>query len=277
MKKRKLFCQYGKIPYQMSLYKEYLLRDIKDLVKKYKFAKEKSSEDFEYIWKSDAKLIKRKLHGVDMQLQENKAKNLEIAGSKINNIIVKPGEIFSFWKLIGKPTKKKGYLPGLIIKTGEFGSYVGGGLCQLANLIHYLVLHTNLEVIELHHHTNALFPDYKRKVPFGTGTSVAYKNVDYRFRNNLNVPIQIKIWQDGTMLYGEIRSTIDQENKYKLVEEDSHYKKENDGIFYRNSNVYRIKLDKNTKKEIGRELILKNHSKVMYDYDLIPKDEIRGE
>ena len=40
-------------------------------------------------------------------------------------------------------------------------------------------------------------------------------------------------------------------------------------------NVFRIIKDKNTKEVIGKELILKNHSKVMYDYNLIPKDEIR--
>ena len=48
-----------------------------------------------------------------------------------------------------------------------------------------------------------------------------------------------------------------------------------DGIFYRNSKVYRIKTDKETGKDIKKELILDNHSRVMYDYDLIPKDQIR--
>ena len=48
-----------------------------------------------------------------------------------------------------------------------------------------------------------------------------------------------------------------------------------DGIFYRISKVYRIKYDKETNKEIKKELILNNHSRVMYDYSLIPKDEIK--
>ena len=47
-----------------------------------------------------------------------------------------------------------------------------------------------------------------------------------------------------------------------------------DGIFYRNSKVYKIKMDKETGEEIEKELILENHSRVMYDYSLIPKDEI---
>ena len=77
------------------------------------------------------------------------------------------------------------------------------------------------------------------------------------------------------MLYGEIRSTEPLKEKYKIVEEDNHYTKEEDGIFYRNSKVYRIITDKESKQEIKKELILDNHSKVMYDYNLIPKEEIR--
>ena len=52
----------------------------------------------------------------------------------------------------------------------------------MANMIHWLVLHTPLEVTELHHHSDALFPDVKRRVPFGTGTSISYKALDYRFK-----------------------------------------------------------------------------------------------
>ena len=53
----------------------------------------------------------------------------------------------------------------------------------MANMIHWLVLHTPLTVTELHHHSDALFPDVKRRVPFGTGTSISYKALDYRFKN----------------------------------------------------------------------------------------------
>lgn len=152
---------------------------------------------------------------------------------------------------------------------------VGGGMCQMANLIHYLVLHTPLEVVELHHHTDALFPDYKRRVPFGTGTSIVYKNLDYRFKNTSDQPVQIRVWLDETMLFGEIRCNTDLDKTYRLVEEDHHFSKEDDGLYYRISNVYRIIKDKNTKEDIAKELILKNHSKVMYDYSLIPENEIR--
>jgi vancomycin resistance protein VanW len=275
MKKRKLFCEYGIIPYKISVVKEAVKKDIKDLFAKQKIAKRKKKENLNYILKGDAKILLRKLEGVDMQLQKNKVTNLEIAAKKIDGIIINPNEVFSFWKLVGNPVRAKGYLKGLMIGAGgKLTSGYGGGLCQLANLIHYLVLHTPMEVVELHHHSDALFPDYKRRVPFGTGTSIAYKSVDYRFKNTLDCPVQLRVWLDDKMLYGELRANKELQYKYKLVEQNHHYVKEKDGIYYRNSEVYKIIMDKKTKSEIDKELVLKNHSRVMYDYSLIPAEEI---
>ena len=275
MKKRKLFCEYGPIAYKISLRKEAIKKDLKDLKLGKKFAKKKSKNNMQYIWKGDTKLLLRKLEGVDMQLQVNKVTNLKIASKKIDGIIIQPGEEFSFWNLVGNATKIKGYKEGLVISNSKMKKGVGGGLCQMANMIHWLVLHTPLTVTELHHHSDALFPDVKRRVPFGTGTSISYKALDYRFKNTTSYPIQIRVWLDDTFLYGEIRCNEPLDKKYKIIEEDNHYAQDEDGLFYRNSKVYRIIVDKNTNEEIKKELILDNHSKVMYDYSLIPENEIR--
>ena len=276
MKKRKLFCEYGPICYQISLHKEYVKRDFKDVVSKDKIAKEHSSNELPYILKSHTSILLRKLEGVDMQLQENKVTNLKLAGDKINGLIIHPGEVFSFWKTIGIPTKRKGYKEGLAISSSELKTGIGGGLCQLANLIHYLVLNSPLEVVELHHHSDALFPDDRRRVPFGTGTSVFFNNVDYRFRNNQDFDIQLLIWIDNGELCGELRGEKDLPYRYKLIEENNHFRKEGDE-YYRISQVYKITIDKKTNEEINKELILDNHSKVMYDYNLIPKELIRND
>lgn len=272
---RKLFCEYGPIAYKISIFKEARKKDIKDFLQGRKFAKKKSKENLKYIWKGHTKLLLRKLQGVDMNLQKNKTKNLQLASKKIDGIIINPGEEFSFWNLVGDATKRKGYKEGLVISNNKMKTGIGGGLCQMANMIHWLVLHTPLEVTELHHHSDALFPDVKRREPFGTGTSISYKALDYRFKNTTQYPIQIRVWLDDTYLYGELRSTVELNKNYKIIEEDNHYAKDEKGVFYRNSKVYRIITDKETNEEIAKELILNNHSKVMYDYSLIPKEEIR--
>ncbi len=272
MKPRRLFCEISPLCYKISLRKEYLLRDIRDMRSKERFASEYDTVPLPVVVKSHSSHILRRLNGVDIQLQRNKAVNLRIASAKINGVVIHPNETFSFWKLVGEVSEKRGYLDGLVINNGKIDRGIGGGLCQLANLIHWLVLNSPLTVTELHHHSDALFPDAGRRVPFGTGTSVFYKNVDYRFKNTTAQPVQLLIWQTADELYGELRSTESYPYIYRITEENYGYIEE-DGEFYRVSKVYRLTLDR-TRNIIRRELILDNHSKVMYDHSLIPDHQI---
>jgi vancomycin resistance protein VanW len=125
---RKLFCEYGPLAYKISLFKEAKKKDLIDFKNGKKFAKKYNKENFEYIWKGDTKVLLRKLHGVDMQLQINKVKNLQLASKKIDGIIINPGEEFSFWNLVGNATKRKGYVEGLVISNSQMKKGVGGRL-----------------------------------------------------------------------------------------------------------------------------------------------------
>lgn len=272
MKKRRLFCELSPTCYQISLHKEYILRDIHDTFSGEKFARTINTLPLPVVVKSHTSSILRRLEGVDMELQRNKATNLRIACAKVNGIMINPGETFSFWRLIGEPGEKQGYREGLVISAGKLEKGTGGGLCQLANLIHWLVLNSPLTVTELVHHSDALFPDSGRRVPFGTGTSVFYKNVDYRFKNTTDRPVQLLVWVDEAQLCGELRAEQAFPYTYRITEENQGYTEE-DGVFYRVSKVFRLTLDKD-RRIIRRELILDNHSKVMYDYSLIPRDQI---
>ena len=273
---RKLFCDISPTTYKISVKKEIAKRHIKDFFSKEKIAKTHSKEELPNIVKSHSSILIRKLLGVDQKLQENKVTNIELACKKINGLIIRPGETFSYWITLGHADKKHGYKEGLVIGRRGMSSGYGGGLCQMANMIHWLVLNSPLDVTELHHHSDALFPDDRRRVPFGTGTSVCYNNLDYRFKNNTDQNVQILVWVENGELCGELRSEKEFLLRYKLVEENHHFKKEGKKYF-RISQVYRIVIDRKTNKEIRKELILDNHSEVLYDYSYIPKDQIRDD
>ncbi len=273
---RKLFCDINPTTYKISLEKEIFKRNVKDLFSEEKIAKQHSKEVLPNIVKSHSSILIRKLNGVDLRLQENKVTNIMLACNKVNGLIIHPGETFSFWKTVGKATQKKGYKEGLVISSKGLTSGYGGGLCQMANMIHWLVLNSPLEVTELHHHSDALFPDERRRVPFGTGTSVSYNNMDYRFRNNTDQDVQILVWIEDGELLGELRSEREFPYRYKLIEENHHFKKEGDK-YYRISQVYRLVIDRATNEVLNKELILDNHSAVLYDYSLIPEDQIRND
>lgn len=273
---RKLFCDINPTTYKISLEKEIFKRNVKDLFSEEKIAMQHSKEILPNIVKSHSSILIRKLNGVDLRLQENKVTNIMLACNKVNGLIIHPGETFSFWKTVGKATQKKGYKEGLVISSKGLTSGYGGGLCQMANMIHWLVLNSPLEVTELHHHSDALFPDERRRVPFGTGTSVSYNNIDYRFRNNTDQDVQILVWIEDGELLGELRSEREFPYRYKLIEENHHFKKEGDK-YYRISQVYRLVIDRATNEVLNKELILDNHSAVLYDYSLIPEDQIRND
>ncbi len=266
---RKLFCEISPLTYKISVIKCCTVRHMRNLLDGKKFATSKPKEQLPILVYKHNSLIRRKLGNVDLQLQENKATNLAIATPKVSGIVIKPGEIFSFWKLVGLYTKRKGYKEGLTISSGKSHRGIGGGMCQFTNLIHWLVLHSPLDIIEHHHHDGYdLFPDYGRQVPFGTGTSIYYNYLDYRFVNNTEQAFQLIVYTTDTHLCGELRTTNVLDTKYHIRAHNEAFVREGDDV-YRIGEIYRECVDKASGEVLESKLIKTNHALVMYDTDLI--------
>ena len=264
-----MFYEISPLTYKISRFKEIQKRKIKDIFSKKKFAKTFSDEILPIVIYKHNSLIRRKLNNVDQDLQNNKAVNLAIAAPKVSKILIKPKETFSFWKLVGSITEKKGYLQGLTVKSGTVDRDIGGGMCQFTNLIHWMVLHSSLKIVEHHHHNGIdMFPDFGRKVPFGTGTSIMYNSLDYQFYNDSeDTTYQLIVYTTDEYLMGELRA--DKPEKYKIhVKEDySYFEKEQDDNWYRNNQVTKRVIDKVTGNDIASYVVAKNKAKkYMKDY-----------
>lgn len=265
MYKRKLFCQISPFTYFISVLKCKMIRTLKNLYNYKKISRTKSENPLPVMIYEHKSLIRRKLGNVDLQFQENKAVNLTIATPKVNKIIIRSGEIFSFWSLVGSCTAKKGYKDGLTISLGKPTHDIGGGMCQFTNLIHWMILHTDMEIIEHHHHDQLdLFPDFKRQIPFGTGTSIVHNYLDYRFQNNTDITYQLITYTTDIHLCGEVRGDKQQKYTYHIKLKDEFFSKEKEGIF-RNGKVYRRTIDKITGNCVQEILLRNNHAKVLYD------------
>ncbi|MBR2744969.1 MAG: VanW family protein [Clostridia bacterium] len=272
--KNKNFCDINPFFWTISTYKCILVRKARDLFSKENFSKTKQTQKLSNLVYEYSTVMIKKGKEIDPRTQENKAVNIKVASSKINGIIIRPGETFSFWKTVGSVNKRKGYKDGRVLKSNKLVTGTGGGLCNLANAVNNLVLHTPLQIVEFHKHSDALACDIGHRVPMANGTSVNYNYIDYRFKNNTDQNIQILLWCDDTKLYGELRSERDFPLRYELIEEDHHFEK-NDDKYYRISKIYRNTIDKETENLLNKELIWDNHSQVMFDYNLIPKEEIK--
>lgn len=273
-KKRKLLSEVHPVFYTLATKKGIIKRNFDDLRQRKKFSQVRSNDLLPNVVSQNSSNLIKTGKGIDPVLQENKAYNIELASSKIDKLIIKPGEEFSFWNLVGKINRKNGYRDGRVIVNNKIQAGTGGGLCNLANTIHLLVLHSPLTITEFHNHSDALAPDPGERKPFATGTSISYNYVDYRFKNETDQNIQLRVWCENKQLLGELRSEKVFPWTYQLVEENHHFAKEGEK-YYRISKIYKETQSRENSEVLKKELILNNHSEVLFDYDLIPKELIR--
>ena len=269
-----LFCDISPTCYAISLEKEIYKRHIQDFMRNKGFAKTLENEKLPNIVSSHSSNIIKRAPGVDLLTQENKMINIILACDRINGIVIKPNEEFSFWKLVGRTSEKNGFKEGRVLHRNKLTTGIGGGLCNLGNTIHLLILHSPLEITEFHMHSDALAPDEGERKPFSAGTSVCYNCNDYRFKNNTDQSVQLLLWVEDEKLNAQLRSEREFPWGYELIEENHHFKKENDK-YYRISQIYKQTINKLSEDVVSKELILDNKSELMFDYNLIPKEQIR--
>ena len=240
------------------------------------FAKEYSDTVLPEIQFQHATPLLRELSGLELQLQYNKVVNLRLACPRINGIILHPGETLSYWKTIGKPTARKGYLPGMILMNGKVAAGIGGGLCQLSNLIYWMTLHTPLTVVERHHHGYDVFPDSNRTQPFGSGATCFYPYGDLMIRNDTDRDFQLCLWVERENLCGEWRSAQPPDEQYEIVEKNHCIRGEYWGGFTRHNELWRTVSDSDG-NFLREEFITENHVFMMYEPFLDDKSAMGGQ
>ena len=123
---------------------------------------------------------------------ENKIHNIKTASSKVESIIINPNQVFSFWKIVGSPTKKNGFKKGRNIIKRKVSEEIGGGLCQLSSILYITSLKANLEILERHNHSVDIYKEEERFTPLGADATVVYGYKDLRIKNNYEFPIQFR-------------------------------------------------------------------------------------
>jgi len=201
----------------------------------------------------------RHLRGIDVSLEQNKITNLHLALSKINGIILQPGEAFSFWRMIGRPTRRKGYLEGVILRKGAFESGIGGGLCHLSGFIYWMTLHTPLTVTERHRHGY----DTTLDKFFGSDATCFYNYKDLMIKNNTSQPFQLWMEIGEDYLRGAWISDVPPICKYEIYQKEHLIHKEDWGGHTRHNILHRKIYDLNDAL-IDDEFVAENHAIMLY-------------
>ena len=206
----------------------------------------------------------RPLKNVEMYLQHNKVTNLRLAAAKINGLVIRPGETFSFWKTVGNPTARHGYLEGLVLENGRIGKGVGGGLCQMGNLLYWMALHSPVTVTERWRHSYDVFPDEARILPFGSGATLAYNYIDLQLRNDTRQAFQLQVWLSESHLHGAIRTTVPPDVRYEVFEAEHAIRHEPWGGYSRHNCIGRRVFSIDTGALLREEQVTENHALMMY-------------
>lgn len=141
----------------------------------------------------------------------NRSVNVELASHKINNVILLPGEVFSYNKVVGERTFENGFKEASVYTSSGVVNGLGGGICQVSSTLYNSVLLANLEIIERRNHRYAV-----SYVPLGRDATVAYGSIDFKFKNNRNYPIKIVSYAQNGVLNISIMG-IKEETEYEVI------------------------------------------------------------
>lgn len=185
----------------------------------------------------------RPLSGLDERLQQNKVVNLQLAAARLDGVVLLPGQRLSLWREVGKPTYRRGFLDGMVLTHGTITEGVGGGLCQMSNLLYWMTLHTPLAVVERWRHSYDVFPDADRTQPFGSGATVAWPALDLQIENPTSAAYRLSVAISGAHLAGSWTATEPVFVEYAIEERAHEIVHEAPGAYVRCNELWRVERD----------------------------------
>jgi len=133
--------------------------------------------------------------------------NLKLAAKTLDGTVLKPKEVFSFNRTVGPRTAEAGYQEAIIIEGNKFVPGLGGGVCQVSSTLYNAVRLASPSLTVTERSPHSLPITY---VPLGQDATVAYPNLDFKFRNDSKDLVLIRSGVSGNALtfsiYGKSRN-----------------------------------------------------------------------
>ncbi|MDO8120035.1 VanW family protein [Isoptericola sp. b490] len=205
----------------------------------------------------------RPLAGLDEELQRGKVVNLRLAAARLDGLVLPPGAVFSFWRHVGRPSRSRGFVDGLVLDHGSLSAGVGGGMCQLTNLLYWMTLHTPLEVTERWRHSYDVFPDAGRTQPFGSGATCSWPTLDLQVSNPTAATFRLEVGVTDTHLEGRWTSDRPVGLRYEVYEAAHVMEPTVTGAFVRR-NVLRRRVFDLDGAQVADEPVAENHALMRY-------------
>lgn len=188
--------------------------------------------------------------------------------------------VFTPWHMIGRPTAQKGFSEGMELSRGKARAGIGGGICQLSNLLNWMAWHTPLTVVERSLHSYDPFPDQGRILPFGSGAAVFWNYVDWQVANYTPYTFQLNIFIADGALKGEILCSEAPKQTFSVFEKNHFFERRNH-CWYRSNEIWVSVSEKGrngkSPKHLYDKCLVKNWSKVCYEPDSARYEIVQNE
>jgi len=127
--------------------------------------------------------------------QYNRNSNIKLASSKLNGVVLLPGDTMSFNGTVGQRTEAKGFKLAGVYKNGKHDTGIGGGICQVSTTMYNACLFSNLKILRRSNHSMPV-----AYVPLGRDATVDYGNLDLVIQNDKPYPIAISSYFEPGLL-----------------------------------------------------------------------------
>ena len=128
-----------------------------------------------------------------------RAENIRISSNRISDVLLMPGEVYSYNNLTGKRTIANGYHNAPVIINGDLEDGPGGGVCQTSTTLYNAVLYSGLKIEQVKNHS--ITSNY---APRGKDAMVNDSGSDFKFSNPYDHPIYVKSIVNGDTITCQI-------------------------------------------------------------------------
>ena len=204
--------------------------------------------------------------GFDMIYQENKVFNLKLAAAALNHLLIRPGETFSFWRLVRRADRRTPYREGLTVVNGEVRPLPGGGLCQLSSLLFWLFLHSPLTLVERHGHRIKDFPDApspEGPAPIGVDATVSEGWLDLKVRNDTPDSFQLELLFTEDTLLGRLRADAPPRSSFQITSSEPVYYRQ-EGRLFQETDVFQSQFSHPSGEPLSARLLYRNRCEIGY-------------
>jgi vancomycin resistance protein YoaR len=194
--------------------------------------------------------------------QKRRGENIDVAASKLDGVVLMPGEIASFNAIVGDRSEDNGFQKSWEIYKGEMVEGVGGGTCQVASTLHAAAFFGGLDVLERLPHSRP-----SAYIPMGLDSTVVYPIVDLKLRNPHPFPVVVHAKTEGVKLTIQLlgaghptkvtfsREVLDTKAYPRKVEEDPKLSGNHVVVKQHGIRGYRIKRERVVTFEDGKRKV----------------------